>query len=156
MADDYKEPELVNATSVANLTSKETSALHDLLRNFRHKRGERHDASYLDRYIVSHPQAADRSALDGHLTGSILILDPKQRCLLTLHRKYRQWQQLGGHADGNFNLLAVAAREGLEESGLDQFLIDPVPIDVDVHDAGCFRDSSVVRRHFDICFAGKV
>ncbi len=147
---------LMPATSVARRISGETGTLRELLDRFTLERGASRDANYLNEYILSHPGVADRATPEGHLTGSILLLDEDKRCLLTLHKKYGTWQQLGGHADGNFDLLAVAAREGLEESGVSQFMIDRIPIDVDIHDAGCLGDPGVISRHFDICFAGIV
>jgi 8-oxo-dGTP pyrophosphatase MutT (NUDIX family) len=38
--------------------------------------------------------------------------------LLTHHRKLDKWLQLGGHADGEPDLWAVAEKEALEETGL--------------------------------------
>ena len=59
----------------------------------------------------------------GHLTGSAWIVSPdRRRTLLTHHRKLDRWLQLGGHADGQADLLAVAAREAKEESGLEPIL----------------------------------
>ena len=40
------------------------------------------------------------------------------KVLLCYHNIYRSWSWLGGHADGEHDLLAVAEREVLEESGL--------------------------------------
>ena len=55
----------------------------------------------------------------GHLTGSAWIVSPdRTRTLLTHHHKLDKWLQLGGHADGDPDLLAVALREAREESGL--------------------------------------
>jgi 8-oxo-dGTP pyrophosphatase MutT (NUDIX family) len=60
-----------------------------------------------------------RTCAPGHLTGSAWILSPdRRRTLLTLHRKLGRWLQLGGHADGDPDIHAVALREAREESGL--------------------------------------
>ena len=60
-----------------------------------------------------------RTTFPGHFTASALIVTPDySRTLLTHHRKLDRWLQLGGHADGDRQLLAVARREGHEESGL--------------------------------------
>jgi 8-oxo-dGTP pyrophosphatase MutT (NUDIX family) len=51
-----------------------------------------------------------------------------------LHGKLGKWLQLGGHADGDPDLLAVALREAREESGLSR--LSPVEtrlFDVDRH-----------------------
>lgn len=60
-----------------------------------------------------------RERLAGHFTGSAwLVSADGQRALLTHHRKLQRWLQLGGHADGDHDLAAVALREAEEESGL--------------------------------------
>lgn len=148
---------LINAASVASRRSGDPRSLLALLAIFiQAGRAASDDAKYLEEYVANNPDIAVRETRQGHLTGSVLLLDKDKRCLLTLHRKYKTWQQLGGHADGNFDMLAVASREGFEESGINQFMIDPIPIDIDVHDAGCFADTEIIGRHFDICFAGFV
>lgn len=55
-----------------------------------------------------------------HLTASALIVHPAtQRVLLRWHTRMGQWLQVGGHADaGEFDPLAIALREGREETGL--------------------------------------
>ncbi len=79
-------------------------------------------------------EAHRRSCVPGHLTASCLVLDAtRSRALLTHHRKLDRWLQLGGHCDGDSNLPAVALREAREESGIDDLLIDPRIVDLDVH-----------------------
>jgi 8-oxo-dGTP pyrophosphatase MutT (NUDIX family) len=55
-----------------------------------------------------------------HITGSALIVHPPtRRVLLRWHRRQQGWLQIGGHADpGETQPLAVALREGREETGL--------------------------------------
>lgn len=54
-----------------------------------------------------------------HLTASAWVVDPtRTRTLLAYHNLYDSWAWLGGHADGQRDLLAVALREVREESGL--------------------------------------
>lgn len=56
-----------------------------------------------------------------HVTGSALIVHPaSRRVLLRWHERQNGWLQVGGHADpGEDDPLAVAMREGAEETGLD-------------------------------------
>jgi len=92
-------------------------------------------------FCAEHADALHRSCLSGHLTASALLVDHAgQRALLTLHRKLGKWLQLGGHCDGDANLPAVALRESLEESGIEDLAVDPRPIDVDVHVIPAYRD----------------
>jgi 8-oxo-dGTP pyrophosphatase MutT (NUDIX family) len=55
-----------------------------------------------------------------HVTGSALIVHPPSgRVLLRWHERQQAWMQVGGHADpGEVDPLAVALREGREETGL--------------------------------------
>ena len=54
-----------------------------------------------------------------HLTASAWIVSPdRQRVLMCYHNIYDSWSWLGGHADGEHDLAAVALREVREESGL--------------------------------------
>jgi 8-oxo-dGTP pyrophosphatase MutT (NUDIX family) len=70
-------------------------------------------------FVAAHEDCLLRSCLEGHLTGSAWIVSPdRTRTLLTHHRKLGKWLQLGGHADGDPDLRAVALREAQEESGL--------------------------------------
>ena len=128
----------------------------------------------LDRYLAAHPEDEERLApmlafvrarpdclqrtcLDGHVTGSAWIVSHDQRrVLLTHHRKLDRWLQLGGHADGDGDLLRVALREAREESGLRDLrplpdVPDPVPLDVDVH-AIPERGTEPAHLHFDVRF----
>ena len=85
-------------------------------------------------FIAAHEDAAHRSNLEGHLTGSALVVDAAgERTLLMLHRKLGRWFQPGGHADGDTNLAAVALREATEETGLAGLRVVVPAVDVDVH-----------------------
>ncbi|MSU50687.1 MAG: NUDIX domain-containing protein [Opitutus sp.] len=71
------------------------------------------------RFVEAHDDCLLRSCVPGHLTGSAWIVSPdRTRTLLTHHLKLDKWLQLGGHADGDGDLPAVALREAREESGL--------------------------------------
>jgi len=75
-----------------------------------------------------------RDRLDGHFTASAWLVDRScTRVLLTHHRKLGIWVQLGGHADGDRDLRAVALREAEEESGLVGLRVEPEMFDLDRH-----------------------
>jgi 8-oxo-dGTP pyrophosphatase MutT (NUDIX family) len=103
-------------------------------------------------FIDAHPDALLRSCLGGHLTTSALVLDaPRERALLTHHRKLGLWLQLGGHCDGDGNLVRSAWREATEESGIEGLAIDPSPIDLDIHTIPA-RGSEPEHLHLDVRF----
>ncbi|MDE0805249.1 MAG: NUDIX hydrolase [Acidimicrobiales bacterium] len=95
---------------------------------------ERHRRTILD-FVTSHDDVLHRSCLEGHLTGSALVVDaPGEHVLLLFHTKLQRWLQPGGHCDGDANLAAVALREATEESGIEDLAVDPVAVDLDVHE----------------------
>lgn len=76
----------------------------------------------------------ERSHAVGHFTGSAwLVSADGLRVLLTHHRKLNRWLQLGGHADGDRDLAAVALREAQEESGLSGLRVEGGVFDLDRH-----------------------
>ena len=75
-----------------------------------------------------------RERLAGHFTGGAWLIDRAgRRVLLTHHRKLGRWLQLGGHADGDRDLAAVALKEAEEESGLTGLSVEPELFDLDRH-----------------------
>ena len=94
---------------------------------------EAHRHTMLD-FAAAHPDALHRSCLEGHFTGSAMVVDDVGgRVLLMLHAKLRRWLQPGGHADGDANLAHVAWREATEETGLIGLRVVAPAIDIDVH-----------------------
>ena len=54
-----------------------------------------------------------------HMTASAWVVNERfDRVLMAYHNLYDSWSWLGGHADGEEDLLAVALREVREESGV--------------------------------------
>jgi len=90
----------------------------------------------------------------GHVTASAWVLDAaRTHVLLTHHRKLGRWLQLGGHADGDRDVRAVALREALEESGLPALrFVAGALYDVDVHVIPA-RPGEPEHRHYDVRFA---
>ena len=105
------------------------------------------------RFVEAHADCCSRTQLSGHLTGSAWIVDASRtRTLLTHHRKLDKWLQLGGHADGDPDLLAVALREGREESGLTRLrVVSPEIFDLDRHWIP-ERKTEPAHWHYDLRF----
>lgn len=60
-----------------------------------------------------------RETLIAHFSASSWIVNPsRDKILLAWHNLFHAWSWLGGHADGERDLLAVALKETGEESGL--------------------------------------
>lgn len=97
--------------------------------------GEGDSLRRIESFVRDHPDCFERTLSIGHITGSAWLLDESgTRVLLTHHRKLNKWLQLGGHAEGDPDILAVALREAREESGLSRIeAINGNIYDVDVH-----------------------
>lgn len=55
-----------------------------------------------------------------HFTASGWIVNPaRTKVLMVYHNIYRSWSWVGGHADGEEDLLAVALKEAREETGVE-------------------------------------
>ena len=60
-----------------------------------------------------------RENTDAHVTASGWVVSPdRKQVLMAYHNLYDSWAWLGGHADGERDLLKTAMREVMEESGL--------------------------------------
>jgi 8-oxo-dGTP pyrophosphatase MutT (NUDIX family) len=104
-------------------------------------------------FVEAQTECLRRECGPGHLTGSTWIVSPdRSRTLLTHHHKLDKWLQLGGHADGDPDLLAVALREAREESGLAKVRAVGAEIfDVDRHWIPA-RKTEPGHYHYDLRF----
>jgi 8-oxo-dGTP pyrophosphatase MutT (NUDIX family) len=108
-------------------------------------------------FIGENTDCFERSLEIGHITGSSWLLNKTgDKTLLMHHKKLDKWLQLGGHADGDSDILAVALKEAKEESGIRS--IEPVMsaiFDIDIHKIPAYGD---IKEHFhyDVRFLLKV
>lgn len=106
------------------------------------------------RFVEEHPDCFERSLLEGHVTGSCWLVDrERKRTLLTHHRKMQIWIQLGGHCDGDPDVLDVALREAVEESGLDSVrAVNPEKLfHIDIVTVPAWKDIPQ-HLHYDVRF----
>ncbi len=75
-----------------------------------------------------------RENLAYHLTASAWVVSPdRQKVLMAYHNLYDSWAWLGGHADGDRDLLAVARKEACEESGITNLrTVTDAPISLEI------------------------
>jgi 8-oxo-dGTP pyrophosphatase MutT (NUDIX family) len=99
------------------------------------------------------PACFERNAFPAHFTGSALVVNADgSRVLLHHHRKLDRWLQLGGHCDGDEDIVRVASREALEESGIPGLIVaSERPFDLDVHEIPA-HSGDPVHFHYDVRF----
>ena len=70
---------------------------------------------------------------DAHFTASAFVLNQDHTKVLAIfHNIYQSWGWMGGHADGDPDLLHVAEKEAEEESGVSHLkLLHPAPISIE-------------------------
>jgi 8-oxo-dGTP pyrophosphatase MutT (NUDIX family) len=105
-------------------------------------------------FVKSTHSCFERTNIDGHVTVSIWLLNSSlDKTLLTHHKKFNVWLQLGGHADGDFDVFRVGLKEAQEESGLKDifFLLNGSIFDVDVHEIPAHKDVPF-HYHYDVRF----
>ncbi len=105
-------------------------------------------------FIERHPDPFDRRIVEGHLTGSAVVVSAAgDQVLLLFHRKLERWLQPGGHAEaGERDGETVALREAREETGIEGLALHssaPRPLDVDVHPISA-RGDEPAHRHLDL------
>lgn len=104
-------------------------------------------------FIEQNPQCFERALEIGHITASAWLLNKDgTKALLMHHAKLDQWVQLGGHCDGDANVLRAAIKEAQEESGI--FAIEPVSdaiFDLDIHEIP-EKGTTKEHLHYDIRF----
>ena len=115
---------------------------------------EQTTAHQLVEFVAAHTDCFERSLSVGHITGSAWVVNRAgTHVLLTHHKKLNQWFQLGGHADGDSNILRVALQEVQEESGLAAFApVSGEIFDIDIHLIPK-RKNEPAHHHHDIRFA---
>ena len=80
---------------------------------------EETDKQLILNWIRNNTNAFSRENTVAHMTASAWVVNQdKSKILMVYHNIYNSWSWLGGHADGETDLLAVALREVKEEAGI--------------------------------------
>jgi len=77
------------------------------------------DQQLILHFIHHNENALDRTNLAAHVTSSAFVVNHDMtKILFAYHKIYDSWAWVGGHADGNPDLLEVAIQEAKEETGI--------------------------------------
>ena len=142
------------ASTAAAEAAGETSLRVRLERHVPADAKEAGDLAEMLAFLDRHPDPFDRDILEGHFTGSAVVVSATgDRVLLLHHRKLDRWLQPGGHAEpGEREGAMVALREAREETGIEGLILHPAaprPLDVDVHPIPA-RGDEPAHRHLDL------
>lgn len=127
---------------------------HQLINELRTYLSHDHaEQQFVERFLdlLRDPDAFERTHLPGHITGSAWITNgERSEVLLTHHAKLDRWLQPGGHADGDDDVIRVASREAVEETGVTGIALASQRIfDIDIHTIPQ-RGDMPEHLHFDI------
>jgi 8-oxo-dGTP pyrophosphatase MutT (NUDIX family) len=108
------------------------------IRNYKtYNKQEKKDKNIFLKYLTEFDNYLNRKNEYGHLCSSAFVLNEnRDKILMIYHNIYDSWGWLGGHADGDSDLLHVAIKEVKEESGLttvnpiskEIFTLDTLPV----------------------------
>ncbi len=80
---------------------------------------EARDQELILQYLAAHPDCLSRNDATAHITVSAWTVNKEfTKTLMVYHKVYDSWSWIGGHADGDSDLKAVALRELSEETGV--------------------------------------
>ncbi|MEO6908725.1 MAG: NUDIX hydrolase, partial [Abditibacteriaceae bacterium] len=95
-------------------------------------------------------ELAGQAPEHGHVTGSAWIVNPQYtECVLLHHAKLGKWVQPGGHCDGDSDVMNVARREAIEETGLIVTALQEGIFDIDIHEIPEYWNTPA-HLHFDV------
>ena len=80
---------------------------------------EQRDKEQMLQYMMNNTNYLNRDNQIAHFTTSMWTINKEcTKTLMVYHNIYHSWSWIGGHADGNEDLCAVAMRELQEETGV--------------------------------------
>ena len=98
-------------------------------------------------------QLLTREVEVAHMTSSGLILNQSlDKILMVHHNIYNTWAWTGGHADADTDLLTVAIKEGIEETGINALEpLSDLPLSIDVLTVnGHYKKGKYVSAHLHL------
>ena len=80
---------------------------------------EEQDKEMILRFMEQTKDCLERTNKTAHFSASLWVVNPERtKVLMVYHNIYHSWSWIGGHADGEEDLAAVALRELFEETGV--------------------------------------
>lgn len=131
--------------------------LKQLLARYNPTQSEQRFKQDMLEFIYNTPLCFERTHESGHITASAWLLNNDySQALLMHHAKLNQWFQLGGHCDGDSDVLRVAIKEAQEESGI----MNIVPVSTEIFDIDIHlipeNAKEKAHYHYDVRFLLKV
>ena len=113
---------------------------------------EASDRRLMLQYMAMFSNLYTRENEMAHLTASSWVVNPaRTKVLMAYHNIYNSWAWLGGHADGEADLLAVALREANEESGIQAVPVRPEIFSLEIlHVAPHVKRGKFVSAHLHL------
>ena len=85
---------------------------------------EQRDKELILKCINDYDDLLSRQNPIAHVTSSGYIVNKERTKVLMIHHNiYNTWAWTGGHADGDSNLIYVAVKEAIEETGIQHFKV---------------------------------
>lgn len=109
--------------------------LYQLVYNYEPCNAQEHqDRQVMLEYIQCFEDVTTRDNHFAHFTASPWIINSDAtKVLMVYHNIYDSWGWCGGHLDGDEDCLAVACREGMEETGISTLqVISSTPLALDI------------------------
>lgn len=131
--------------------------LKTLLQKYKPTDSEVHIKERMLVFLDKYEDCFERSLQIGHFTASCWLLNKDEtKALLMHHTKLDSWLQLGGHCDGDSDVLAVAIKEAQEESGIEHIVpFSEAIFDIGIHTIPA-RKNEPEHDHYDVRFLLKV
>ena len=126
----------------------------EILRRYNsHNEQEERDKTEIIRRLENGEELFGRDNISAHFTASACVVNKdRKKVLMAYHNLYDSWAWLGGHAEGEKDLLKVAIKEVKEESGI----INVKPISEEVYSleilavAGHYKKGKYIPSHLHL------